>query len=83
MLVDAVASILILMFERHAHGSEITNIGACVRRCGGWRRRRSCPARRRDNALRAAEIMLRSRSRAPCACGSLCDGTQDLARAIV
>jgi len=30
VLVDAVASILILMFERHAHGSEITNIGDSV-----------------------------------------------------
>ena len=30
LLVDAVASILILMFERHAHGTEITNIGDSV-----------------------------------------------------
>jgi hypothetical protein len=26
LLVDAVASVLILLFERHAHGTEITNI---------------------------------------------------------
>ena len=30
VVVDAVASILILMFEQHAHGSEITNIGDSV-----------------------------------------------------
>ena len=30
VLVDAVASVLILMFERHAHGSEITDIGDSV-----------------------------------------------------
>jgi hypothetical protein len=27
ILVDAVASVLILLFERHAHGTEITNLG--------------------------------------------------------
>jgi voltage-gated potassium channel len=30
LLVDAVASALILLFERHAHGTEITNIGDSV-----------------------------------------------------
>jgi hypothetical protein len=30
LLVDAVASVLILLFERHAHGTEITNIGDSV-----------------------------------------------------
>ena len=30
LLVDAVASVLILLFERHAHGTEITNIGNSV-----------------------------------------------------
>jgi hypothetical protein len=27
LLVDAVSSVLILLFERHAHGTEITNLG--------------------------------------------------------
>jgi hypothetical protein len=27
IVVDAVASVLILLFERHAHGTEITNLG--------------------------------------------------------
>jgi hypothetical protein len=30
VLLDAVASVLILLFERHAHGTEITNIGDAV-----------------------------------------------------
>jgi hypothetical protein len=30
LLVDAVASVLILLFERHAHGTEITNLGDAV-----------------------------------------------------
>jgi hypothetical protein len=30
LLVDAVASVLILLFERHAHGTEITNLGDSV-----------------------------------------------------
>jgi len=30
LLIDAVASVLILIFERHAHGTEITNIGDAV-----------------------------------------------------
>ena len=30
LLVDAVASVLIFLFERHAHGTEITNIGDSV-----------------------------------------------------
>lgn len=30
LLIDAVASVLILLFERHARGSEITNIGDAV-----------------------------------------------------
>ena len=30
LLVDAVASLLIFVFERHAHGTEITNIGDAV-----------------------------------------------------
>jgi hypothetical protein len=30
LLVDAVSSVLILTFERHAHGTEITNIGDAV-----------------------------------------------------
>ena len=30
LLIDAVASVLILLFERNAHGTEITNIGDAV-----------------------------------------------------
>ena len=30
LVIDAVASVLILLFERHAQGSEITNIGDAV-----------------------------------------------------
>jgi hypothetical protein len=30
LLVDAVASVLILLFERHAHGTQITNLGDSV-----------------------------------------------------
>jgi hypothetical protein len=30
VLIDAVASVLILLFERHAHGTEITNLGDAV-----------------------------------------------------
>ena len=30
VVLDAVASVLILMFERHAHGTEITNLGDAV-----------------------------------------------------
>lgn len=29
-IVDAIASVLILIFERHAHGTEITNLGDSV-----------------------------------------------------
>jgi hypothetical protein len=30
LLFDAVASVLIYLFERHAHGTEITNIGDSI-----------------------------------------------------